>query len=193
MDIPDTQSDSELARAAQGGSREAFAELTLRHYQPVHSFLISLLDNRADAEDLTQDTFLRALAKIRQFKPGHPFRPWIFTIARRIAITHWRRRKPTVPLDESTPHPAAAAPLSQHDAAALWSVARQKLKPDEFSALWFFYREDLSIKELAKVLRKTTTHTKVILHRARTHLRDHLEPDTWRPAPAAPAAIQTMP
>lgn len=193
MDSLDTQSDSDLARAAQGGSREAFAELTLRHYQPVHCFLISLLNNRSDAEDLTQDTFLRALAKIRQFKPDHPFRPWIFTIARRLAITHWRRQRPTTPLDESTPHPVAAPPPSRHDAAALWTVAREKLKPDEFSALWFFYREDLTIKELAKVLRKTTTHTKVILHRARTRLRNHLEPETWSPAPANASAIQPTP
>ena len=179
--------------AARAGSREAFAELTRRHYQPVHGFLISLLANRSDAEDLTQDTFLRALAKIRQFKPDQPFRPWIFTIARRLAITHWRRQRPTAPLDASTPHPAASMPPSRHDAAALWSVAREKLKPDEFSALWFFYREDLSIKELAKVLRKTTTHTKVILHRARTRLRDHLEPESWHPAPATPAAIHPIP
>ena len=191
MDQFGTQSDSDLARAAQGASREAFAELTLRHYEPVHAFLISLLNNRSDAEDLTQDTFLRALAKIGQFKPDHPFRPWIFTIARRLAITHWRRQKPTAPLDESTPHPAADSPPSAHDAAALWSLARRQLKPDEFSALWFFYREDLSIKELAKVLRKTTNHTKVILHRARTRLRDHLTGDQREAIALSPTAIQT--
>ena len=105
----DSMTDSDLARAAQGGSREAFGQLTLAHYPAVHRFLISLLNNRSDAEDLTQDTFLRALDKISHFKPEKPFRPWIFTIARRLAITQWRRHKPTISLDDSTPHPAAPA------------------------------------------------------------------------------------
>jgi RNA polymerase sigma-70 factor (ECF subfamily) len=193
MTVDTSSSDLDLARAAQGGSREAYAELVQRHYLPIHRFLLSLLDNRTDAEDLTQDTFLRALDKIHRYNPKLPFRPWVFTIARRLAISHWRRRRPTTELDESTPDPAAHLTGSRHDAAALWALARRHLKPDEFSALWCFYREDMPVKELAKVLGKTVTHTKVILHRARTHLRPHLEPDTWQPAPLTQPATQATP
>jgi RNA polymerase sigma-70 factor (ECF subfamily) len=177
-----SHSEQDLARAAQAGSSEAYSVLVKNHYPAIHAFLITLLGNRTDAEDLTQETFLHALTKIRHFNPSLPFRPWIFTIARRLAIAHWRRQRPTVPLDDSTPHPEAPTADSAEDAAQLWQIIRTQLKPDEFSALWFFYREHLTVKELAKVLRKSQSHTKVILHRARTHLRDHLDPETWNPA-----------
>ena len=85
-----------------------------------------------------------------------------------------RPPRPCAIAPRATPHPAAEEKAPLHDAAVLWDTARRHLKPDEFSALWFFYREDLAVRELAKVLGKTTTHTKVILHRARTRLRDHL-------------------
>lgn len=193
MAFDTSSSDLDLARAAQGGSREAYAELVQRHYLPIHRFLLSLLDNRSDAEDLTQDTFLRALNKIHRFNPKRPFRPWVFTIARRLAISHWRRQRPTTALDECTPHPAVQPSVSRGDAATLWALARQHLKPDEFSALWCFYREDMPVKEVAKVLGKTLTHSKVILHRARTHLRQHLEPEAWQPGSLPQPATQATP
>jgi RNA polymerase sigma-70 factor (ECF subfamily) len=177
-----SHSEQDLARAAQAGSSEAYSVLVKNHYPAIHAFLITLLGSRTDAEDLTQETFIHAHSKIRHFNPTRPFRPWIFTIARRLAITHWRRQRPTVPLDESTPHPEAPTSSTTSDAVQLWEAIRQTLKPEEFSALWFFYRENLTIKELAKVLGKTQSHTKVILHRARTRLRDHLDPETWSPA-----------
>ena len=193
MAFDNSSSDLTLARAAHGGSREAFEELARRHYVPIHRFLLSLLGNRSDAEDLTQDTFLRALAKIHHFNPERPFRPWVFTMARHLAISHWRRQRPTTPLDESIPDPVGSPTVSRHDAAALWALARQHLKANEFSALWCYYREDMPVKEIAKVLRKTVTHTKVILHRARTHLRTHLEPDAWQPGPLPHPATQATP
>jgi len=190
MPFPDDKSDADLARAAQAGSREAFGELTLRHYPAVHAFLLSLLANRTDAEDLTQDTFLRALTKLHHFDPGQPFRPWVFTLARRLAITRWRRHKPTSTLDDSIPHPHAPTPQSAHDAAALWSLAREHLKPNEFAALWLFYREDLPVKDIARVLKKSEANAKVILHRARTTLREHLSPESWLPSHRNATAIQ---
>ena len=183
--------DLDLARAAHGGSREAFGELTLRHYPAVHRFLISLLANPSDAEDLTQDTFIRAFAKIHSYRPGHPFRPWLFAIARRLAIAHWRRSRPTDPLDEQTPMPAVEDEACLHDAAVLWETARCHLKAEEFSALWFFYREDLPVRELAKVLGKTTTHTKVILHRARKRLHESLTGELRDTVALTPNAIQS--
>jgi len=191
---PDSSAaDQALAIAAQGGSREAFGHLASRHYRAVHACLLTLLDNRSDAEDLTQETFLRAFRKIRSYNPRQPFRPWIFSIARRVAIAHWRRRRSTDPLDDSVAHPPAAAPPSGHDAVVLWSLARRHLKPDEFTALWLHYREDLPVADIARALRKTRNHAKVILHRARTRLRSHLEPEAWRPAGLPPPLTSPTP
>ncbi|MDB4428619.1 hypothetical protein N9116_00885 [Akkermansiaceae bacterium] len=62
-------------------------------------------------------------------------------------------------------------------------MAKAKLKPDEFTALWMHYQEGLAIKEVARVLNKTTTHAKVIVYRARKRLGKELilTNDTWLP------------
>ncbi|MGJ8697236.1 MAG: RNA polymerase sigma factor [Verrucomicrobiaceae bacterium] len=179
--MPPEQSDSDLVLASRRGDSSAYGELIHRYHETIYAFLHQLTGNREDAEDLTQDTFLHARKKLATFKPHLPFRPWLFTIARRLTIAHWRRLKPTLPLFDDD-HPATKD-RTTHDSAALWTIAKNALKRDEFTALWLHYQEDLSIKEVARVLRKTVTHTKVILHRTRKKLRKELEStsDAWLP------------
>ena len=179
--------DSDLVLTARGGgvgSAEAADEIIHRHHEAIYAFLYKLTGRREDAEDLTQETFLLALRKLHTFKIDHQLRPWLFTIARRQAITQWRKAKPTNELLESD-HPSVQTEHS-HDSVALWDLAKQKLKKDEFMALWLHYQEDFPVKEVAKVLRKTTPHLKVILHRARKNLGKQLSQtsDAWLPGHA---------
>ncbi|MCH1509665.1 sigma-70 family RNA polymerase sigma factor [Akkermansiaceae bacterium] len=174
-------SDSDLVLAARGGDFSASDEIVHRHHEKIYAFLHKLTGRREDAEDLTQETFLLALRKLHTFKEGCRLPPWLFTIARRQAIAQWRKVKPTCELFDAD-HPTESG-RQPHDAVALWKIAKEKLKRDEFIALWLFYQEGFSIKELAKTLRKTTPHIKVILHRARKRLGEHLNntPDLWLP------------
>ncbi|MDB4296180.1 sigma-70 family RNA polymerase sigma factor [bacterium] len=173
--------DRELVLAAREGDSPAYGELIHRYHETIYAFLMQLTKNRQDAEDLTQDTFLHALQKLGTFKLDRKFRPWLFTIARRLTIAQWRHHKPTFPLlDSDHPETASAKP---HDTIALWQIAQSHLKRDEFMALWLHYQENLPIKEVARVLRKTVTHSKVILHRARKKLGKKLAStsDAWLP------------
>jgi RNA polymerase sigma-70 factor (ECF subfamily) len=171
--------DRELVLAAREGDSSAFGELIHRYHETIYAFLMQLTGRREDAEDLTQDTFLHALQKLGTFKLDREFRPWLFTISRRLTIAQWRRHKPTYSLLDSD-HPATC-PDKPHDSIALWKIAKQSLKNDEYLAIWLHYQEDLPIKEIALVLRKTVTHSKVILHRSRKKLRKKLEAtsDNW--------------
>lgn len=180
MSPESTDQELVLASLTGEGDSVAYGLLIERHHQAIYHFLFQLTNNRHDAEDLTQETFLHALKQLGKFKTDQPFRPWLFTLARRMAITSWRRKKPSVPLMQDD-HPELENSRQPHDAIALWQLARRNLKSDEFTALWLHYQEGLSVKELARVLRKTTTHAKVILHRARKNLRSHLEatPEKW--------------
>ena len=178
------RSDSELVLTALAGTEDAASardEIIHRHHQKIYGFLHQLTGKKEDAEDLTQETLLLALRKLHTFKTDRDLLPWLFTIARRTAIAQWRKSKPTSPLFDSD-HPASES-TKPHDAVALWNIAKAKLKRDEFTALWMHYQEDLPVKEVAKVLRKTATHTKVILYRARKHLGKELAltPDAWLP------------
>ena len=178
--------DRDLILAAREGDSAAYGELIHRYHETIYAFLMQLTSRREDAEDLTQDTFLHALQKLGTFKVDREFRPWLFTIARRLTIAQWRRHKPTFPLlDSDHPESLSAKP---HDAIALWKIAKGHLKRDEFMALWLHYQEELSIKEVARVLRKTVTHSKVILYRARKKLGKKLAStsDVWLPGQSLP-------
>ena len=178
-----TDTDLVLTALADGDdAMSARDEIIHRYHQKVYGFLHQLTGRKEDAEDLTQDTFLLALRKLKTFKTGRELLPWLFTIARRTAISQWRKSKPTSPLLD-TDHPSIES-NKPHDAVALWEIAKEKLKPDEFTALWMHYQEDLPIKEVARVLRKTTTHAKVIVYRARKHLGKELAltKDAWLPS-----------
>lgn len=183
-----SRSDTDLVLAALAdgdGAASAREEIIHRYHERIYSFLFKLTGKREDAEDLTQDTFLLALRKLGTFKAGHDLLPWLFTIARRTAISQWRKSKPTSPLLDSD-HPSTES-TRPHDAVALWKIAKTTLNPHEFTALWMHYQEDLPLKEVARVLRKTTPHAKVILFRARKRLGKKLlsTGEAWLPGQTA--------
>ena len=64
--------------------------------KPLYHFLLTKTRNHHQAEDLLQDTFLITYRKLDRFNPTYPFSSWIFTIANRLAISHYRKQKPMV-------------------------------------------------------------------------------------------------
>src|SRR5262245_7395781 len=96
-------SDEELAQRAQAGAMASFVELVGRFEGRVYAFLLRRLGcggATSDAEDLTQDTFLRAWQKIGHYQPGRRFSTWLFTIAGRAAIDHHRGRRRPIHVDD---------------------------------------------------------------------------------------------
>lgn len=89
MDI----SDEKLVEDCLGGSASAFEELVRRHTASVYRFVLRLLGAREDAEDVVQDTFVKAWRKLSRFDSAELFRPWLFAIARNGAIDHLRKKK----------------------------------------------------------------------------------------------------
>ncbi|EEF58630.1 RNA polymerase sigma factor [Pedosphaera parvula] len=173
-----TVSDEELARLTQVGSLSAFEKLVYRYEGRIHRFVANLCRNDADAREITQDTFVRAFQAIAQFDLSKKFAPWLFTIARRKSIDHHRATPPMAdePVPDQTDHDDPASQLARKEARqGLWSTARQHLPPLQFEALWLKYAEEMSVEEIAQVLRKTRTHVKVLLFRARTTLGHEIE------------------
>jgi RNA polymerase sigma-70 factor, ECF subfamily len=163
-----------LARRAAEGSIDAFEELAIQFEPRIYGFLCRHIGNAHDAQDLTQETFVRAWRGIARFDPERDFATWIFVIARRAAANHFRSRRVHDKLSEDfaveTSEPTA-------DAEGLWNAAK-KLKPTYYEALWLRYAEGFSVAQTAKVIGLTTIHTKVILHRARKELARHIKRGT---------------
>jgi RNA polymerase sigma-70 factor (ECF subfamily) len=164
---------AQLGREARDGSIEAFEELIASFEGRIYGFLYRQLGNAHDAQDLTQETFVRAWKAIARFDPEREFATWIFVIARRAAANHFRARRPHDELSEDLPSGGVAPGESAEaddEAAALWNAARQ-LKPSYYEALWLRYAEGFSVAETARVMGLTVIHTKVILHRARKEMQ----------------------
>ncbi len=159
--------DFMLSQLARKGSTSAFGALVHRYHERVFGFLLALTRHRQDAEDLTQETFVRAWGKFHHYDPALPLLPWLFTLARRQSIAALRRSRP-VPLEVVYP----SEPEVANPAIWLWELAKSRLAPDAYSALWLHYREELPLREVAAILGKREGAVKVILHRARKSLAE---------------------
>ncbi len=166
-------------RAAQEGSLEAFERLVQWLEPRLLHYLRQFARNPHDAEDLTQETFLKAYRGLASFDPQRSFPAWIFTIARRTAISYFRGQR-LVPVDAADALPPgadhetpAALLAAKDDGQSLWALA-DRLKPRQREALWLHYGEDLSVEECARVMGLTQIHVKVLLHRGRLALAQRL-------------------
>ena len=165
------KSDEELAKLTQGGDLPAFDELSQRYWPRIRRFLMGILDHAA-AADVTQESLLRAYHKIHLYNPQKSFAPWIFTLARRVALNE-KKRKSKRKEDSIQDHN-----LPSHEESAenrllqpLWALAAEVLNEKSYQALRLHYAEDLSIREIAQIIGKTETGVKVLLFRARQKLQ----------------------
>jgi len=173
----ETLNDEELARETQAGSLTAFEELVRRFENRIYAFLFQCCGNATDARELTQDTFVRAFQAVDQFDPRRSFAPWLFTIARRKSIDHFRARRPIFEesaSEEIDANDPSALLAQREEAQNVWSVARRSLPQPQYQALWLRYVEDMNVAQIAAALGKTQTHIKVMLLRARNALSNKL-------------------
>lgn len=165
--------EAEVIRAAASGDAKAFAQLVQTHHRRVLYYLCHMVRHRQDAEDLTQQTFLKAYQHLDRFDCARPIINWLLTIARRTALNHFRDHKKWehMPQDVVSDQPSPASQLEDQDRAqTLWAKARQILAPREFEVLWLRFSEEMSTKETARIMGLTQIHIKVLVHRARQQL-----------------------
>ena len=155
-------------------------------------------DAAAEAEDLLQETFVRAFTRLEQYRWPWRFSTWLFTIARRVSINHYRRTQGVSwpKGDAAAIRWAASAASGPAETAAredsrryLWARAAECLSEQQWTALWLHYVEDMPTRQVAAVLGCSRVAVKTMIHRARKKLLplvQELGPD--RPALAAAMA-----
>lgn len=173
--------ETDWITAAQAGDRKAFARLVDRYWDRLFRWLVQLARNRHRAEDLTQETFLKALAAIDSFRPGSNFRAWLFRIGHNNFVNLTRsERRTKQPMPEDAPAPERGGPLTgaaDREAVATVGKAIEQL-PEEFrAALLLHCQEGLAYKDVAKILNTTEETARWRVFKARQKLMQMLPPD----------------
>jgi RNA polymerase sigma-70 factor (ECF subfamily) len=184
--------DQDVVLRARSGQEAAYRELIRRYERPVFALLFRMVRDRELAEDLAQETFVKALNAIDSYRPEFKFSSWIFKIGNNAAIDHLRRRElDTLSLDGSphaeTPEAMQAtalqigarqeSPLDTVEAKELGSAieaAIGSLRPEYRSCILLRHVEGRAYEEIAEILNLPLGTVKTYIHRARNELRQSL-------------------
>jgi RNA polymerase sigma-70 factor (ECF subfamily) len=187
-----TRTDQEIVALARGGEEAAYRELVRRYERPLFSLLYRMVRDRELAEDLAQETFVKALNAIESYRPEFKFSSWIFKIANNAAIDHLRRRELDTLSLEGSPHaetPEAVeatalqigdrqeSPLEEVEARELGGeieAAIARLRPEYRSCILLRHVEGRAYEEIAEILGLPLGTVKTYIHRARNELRREL-------------------
>jgi RNA polymerase sigma-70 factor (ECF subfamily) len=177
--------DQELKEAlaeVRAGRRDAYERVVELCQSRLLSFAVSLLKDYAAAQELTQDAFVRAYRYLDRFDDRRPFYPWLATIAFRLAQDRWQRQRRDRELAQR--YGAASEEgvvrddplrtvIADEESKRLWEAV-QGLPGGERAAVLLFYRQELKIREAARLLGVSSGTVKTLLFRARRHLREAL-------------------
>ena len=170
------QDEQNLAQRAKQGDKEAFAQLYEGHFDRIYRYLVLRVWNKAEAEDMTQQVFVRAVESIPSFRwKGVPFSAWLYRIAHNLVVDHIRKqkRRPTVPFEES---------LVVSDSDPRQEVERRldieqlvsatgRLTEAQREVISLRFAGGLSVAEAARVMAKSEGAVKALQHSAIVTLR----------------------
>ena len=172
---------SSYRRFREGGDENGLVEIIRDYKDGLILYLTSIVGDVHAAEDLTEDTFVLIGTKKPKDKGKCSFKTWLYTIGRNIAIDYLRKmnKRKESPIEEIADQ---ADEYSDLDAAYIHeeqkltiNKALRKLKTEYQQILWLEYFEQLSMKECAKIMKKSVHGTEMLASRARKALKAQLE------------------
>lgn len=174
----------------QKGRDEALGILARRYEARLYNYLLRMVGNRAEAEDLFQDAFLRVVRHKKRYKQGKPFKPWLYRIASNLCKDHYKYRsyRRHRSLDAQMPGqgPALSERLSSPDSGPdsdAWAgeiaerleAALEKLPPKHRAVFLMARYEQLSYPEIAMALRIPAGTVKSRMNKAVRILQEELK------------------
>jgi RNA polymerase sigma-70 factor (ECF subfamily) len=172
------QDEQSLVRKAQEGSQQAFSELYEAYFDKIYRYIALKIGDRTEAEDMTQQVFLKALKSLPSFKwKDVPFSAWLYRIAHNEIVDHLRRssRRPTTELTEDiTPDDPCENPQHRievrYDMENLLTAARRLTKAQQ-EVIALRFSSDLPIAEVARIMGRSEGAVKALQHSAVSALR----------------------
>lgn len=176
-----TAQDVDIIQSVLQGNKAAYAVLVERYQSYVFTIISRLITQREEAEDLSQEVFVKAYLSLAGFKGTSKFSTWLYTIAHTTSISHLRKFRPDVVFaDENTmaaiTDNRTAFHQQQHNSLhSAVNTCIKLLPPDDAEIITLFYLAEQSIEEIAIIMQMEPNTAKVKLHRARQKLKDIVE------------------
>lgn len=178
------QTDEELIIEFLRGNEQLMETIFQKFRTPVFNYAFRLLMNRADAEDVTADTFLAIFSKKYSYQPEVKFFTWLFTVVRNACIDRMRKRKRNVSLsgenkedpqiDVVDEQPTPLQNLKQNERAQYVQIAINKLPQDQKEALVLREYHRMDYQEISQIMNCSLANVKVLIFRGRVNLRKEL-------------------
>jgi len=176
--------DTEIIRRILQGEQALYAQLVQKYQQYVFTLVLRFTDNREDAEELSQDIFVKAYRSLADFRGDAKFSTWLYTIVRTSCITFLRKKKlDTTSIDnertltqlENRESGFNANTIEQKSKHAMVNTAIRLLSPDDAQLITLFYKGEQTLEEIGRIMGLEPNTVKVKLHRARHRLKEKME------------------
>lgn len=173
--------DADIVQSVLQGNKTAYAILVDRYQSFVFTIIHRLIPQREEAEDVSQEVFVKAYLSLAGFKGNSKFSTWLYTIAHTTALSHLRKtRVNTVFAEENVmavyADGKASTQYPQYNSLrTAVNECIKRLPPDDAEIITLFYLAEQSIEETAAIMQIETNNAKVKLHRARQKLKEIVE------------------
>ncbi len=174
----ESQDEIKYIKRILDGETNLFAYFINSYSNSIYSLIVRIIPSKEDAEELVQDTFLKAFRKLDTFRGDCSFSTWLFRIGYNTAVSATRKRKTIFPVvDESQLEQVVDEDVdtifdneNDEDLLQRLEVAIEKLNTEDKALITLFYFENKPVAEVSEVLQLTTENVKVKLHRIRKKL-----------------------
>jgi RNA polymerase sigma-70 factor, ECF subfamily len=173
---------SEAVRSVRAGDVQAYATIVRRFQASIMTLCVAILRDRQAAEELAQDVFVKAYQRLDTFDVRRPMKPWLAQIAHRLAQQQWRqrareagRRDAAAKLQRDQRDPEPADRLQVDKRLELRWQAVHDLPLGERTAVVLYYRESMTVKDVARAMSVSPGTVKTHLFRARRKIQVYLQ------------------
>lgn len=171
------QEENNLIDRILDGEQQLYAQLVDGYKSYAYTIAFKVTENKADAEEVAQDAFIKAYQYLKGFKRGARFSTWLYRIVFNTAISHKRKnRQQFQSIDSSLNHSEESEQtLEKEDKKYFIDRALNQLNEADRLSLQLFYLKEFSLEEVADMMGQKMNTTKVRIHRARQRLADELQ------------------
>lgn len=180
----ESREDELLLSQLKNGDERAFEVFLSRYEKRIFAYLLTVVRQREEAEDLTQETFLRVYKNRKAIDSARNVKSWLYTIATNAAYDWFRKKKHIPELfvidDDEAPFETAEATDAYKDIENADAVGRalDRLKPEYKACILLYYYEQFSYEEMAEQLSIPLNTVKTHLRRAKEQLAEEIKKDS---------------
>jgi RNA polymerase sigma factor (sigma-70 family) len=184
---PEDVTEQEAIAKSRNGDHAAFAWIVKEYKHMAYTVAMRVLRHREEAEEVTQDAFVKAYQNLAGYQGGSKFSTWLFSITYRTAISKLRARRSATSDLDSVPEMFASTVdndrVEAGDRRAALEIALSRLSPEDATVVSLFYLHEQNVEEIVTATGLSASNVKVKLHRSRKKLfeilNQHLKEEVW--------------